>query len=82
LQDVQTQLSRTVDVGMEHLTDELDTWRFIGVLLLKMHDEPESAIFERGICGTDNDSVPWDMVSKESPVGEGAASFRVAHTMS
>ena len=47
LQDVQTQLSGGVDVGVKHGADKLDTRRFVGILLFKVHDESEGAVFER-----------------------------------
>lgn len=43
---------------MKHLTDKLDTWWFIGILLLEMHDQAKSPIFEWRIGRTNNDSVP------------------------
>lgn len=43
---------------MEHLADELDQRGFVGVLLLKLHDEPEGAILERRVGRTYNDGVP------------------------
>ena len=38
LKDIQAQLSRTVDVRVKHLADELDPRRFVRVLLFKVHD--------------------------------------------
>lgn len=38
LQDIQTELPGVVDVGVEHLTDELDAGRLVGILLFKVHD--------------------------------------------
>ena len=58
LQNVQTQLARGVDVGVEHLADELDGGRLVRILLLEMHHESESAILEGRVGGSDNDSVP------------------------
>lgn len=49
LQNVQAQLAGGVYVGVEHLADELDLGRLIGVLLFKLHDESECAIFKRRI---------------------------------
>lgn len=43
---------------MEHLTDELDTGRLVGILFLEMHDQTECAIFEGSISGADNDGIP------------------------
>lgn len=37
LENVQTELSCAVDVGMEHLADELDAWWLVRVLFLEMH---------------------------------------------
>jgi hypothetical protein len=47
LQNVQAQLAGGVYVGVEHLADEFDLGRLVGVLLLKLHDESECAIFKR-----------------------------------
>jgi hypothetical protein len=43
---------------MEHLADEFDRWWFIWVLLLEMHYQAKSSIFERGVCRSDNDGIP------------------------
>ncbi len=43
---------------MEHLADELDARRLVGVLFLELHHQPKCAIFEGGIGGPDDDSVP------------------------
>lgn len=43
---------------MEHLTDELDLRRLVGVLLLELHDKSESPILERGIGRSNNNGVP------------------------
>lgn len=58
LEDVQAQLSSTVDVWMEHLADELDAGRFVRILLFEMHHQPKSAILERRIRWTDYHGVP------------------------
>lgn len=58
LQYIQAQLPRVVYVWMKHLTDELDSWRLIRVLLLKMHDQSKGAIFKRRIRRPDDDGVP------------------------
>lgn len=38
LQDIQAQLPSGVDIGMEHLADELDRGWLVWVLLLELHD--------------------------------------------
>lgn len=58
LQNIQAQLPGAVDVGVEHLADELDAGRLGGILLLKMHDQSKGTIFERSIGGPDDDGVP------------------------
>ena len=58
LEDIQTELARAVDVRVEHLTDELDAGWLVGVLLLEVHHQAEGAIFERGVGGANNHSVP------------------------
>lgn len=37
LENVQTELSCAVDVGVEHLADEFDAWWLVRVLFLEMH---------------------------------------------
>lgn len=58
LQDVQTQLASAVYVGVEHLRDELDAGRFVGVLFFEMHDEAECAVLERSVCGAYDNGIP------------------------
>lgn len=60
LQDIETQLSGTVYVGVEHGADELHARRLVWVCFLKVHDKAEGPIFERRVCGADNDCVPAD----------------------
>jgi hypothetical protein len=43
---------------MKHLADKLDSRRLIGILFLKMHDQPEGAVLEGGVRGADDDSIP------------------------
>lgn len=38
LQDIQAQLSRTINIRVKHLTDEFDTRWFIRILLFEVHD--------------------------------------------
>ena len=58
LQNVEAELARRVHVGVEHLTDELDRGRLVGVLLLKVHHQSESAVLKRGIGRSNDDGVP------------------------
>lgn len=58
LENVQTQLARSVYVGVKHLADELDTRRLVGVRFLEVHHQPESSILKGGICWPDDDCVP------------------------
>lgn len=58
LQNVKAELARPVDVGMEHLADELDTRGLVGVLLFEVHHEAESAILKGGVRWADNHSIP------------------------
>jgi hypothetical protein len=43
---------------VEHLRDELDAGRLVGVLLLEVHDEAEGAVLEGCVGGTDDYGVP------------------------
>lgn len=55
---------------MEHLADELDCGRFVGILLLEVHHQPKCPILEGGVGRTDDDGVPfWHLrVSSRLPV--------------
>lgn len=63
LKNIETQLSRCVYIWVEHLADELDLRRLIGVLLFELHYEAERAIFEWCVGGANNDGVPEGLVS-------------------
>jgi hypothetical protein len=43
---------------MEHLADEFDARRFVGVLLFEVHDQAEGAVFEGRVGWADDDGVP------------------------
>lgn len=58
LQNVQAQFTGGVDVGMEHLADELDGRGFVGILFLELHHQSECPIFKGRFCGADYDSIP------------------------
>jgi hypothetical protein len=58
LQDVEAELACAVDVGVEHLADELDARRFVWILFLEVHHETEGAIFKGGIRRADDDCIP------------------------
>jgi hypothetical protein len=58
LQDIQAQLPSSVYIGMEHLADELDTRRLVGVGFFEVHYEAERSIFKRRIGGAYYDRVP------------------------
>ena len=58
LQDIQTQLSRRINIWMKHLTDELDCRWLVRVLFLKVHNESEGSVLEGSVGWSDNDSVP------------------------
>ena len=58
LEDVQTELSGGIDIGMKHGRDEFDAGRFIRILFLEMHGETKGAILKWGVGWADNDGVP------------------------
>lgn len=58
LEDIQTEFASAIDVGVEHLADELHTRWLVGILFLEMHDQFESTIFEGSISGTNDDRIP------------------------
>jgi hypothetical protein len=49
---------------MEHLTDKLDSWWFVWVLLFKVHDQAKCAILKGRVRGSDDDGVPSSMLSQ------------------
>ena len=63
LENVETEFAGGVNIRVEHLADELDRRRLVGILLLKVHYEAEGAIFERCIGGTDDNGIPvWKLM--------------------
>lgn len=50
---------------MEHLADELDARRLVWVLFFKVHNESESAVFERSIGRANNNRIPNDRGDNE-----------------
>jgi hypothetical protein len=60
LQDIKTQLSGTVYVGVKHGADELHARRLVWVCFLKVHDKAEGPVFEGCVCGADDYCVPAD----------------------
>ena len=58
LQDVETKFACPIHVWMEHLADKFDTRWLVGVLLLEMHHQAKSTIFEGSIGGTNDDGIP------------------------
>lgn len=65
LQNVQAQLAGGVYVGVEHLADEFDLGRLVGVLLFKLHDKSKCAIFKRCIRRAYNYGIPGDKCGQE-----------------
>lgn len=62
---------------MEHGADEFDSGRLVWILLLKMHNQSECAVFEWSIRGANNHGIPRVIVSVVSP------GLRISsHTMS
>lgn len=55
LEDVETEISVGVDVGMDHFGEKLDRGRVVGVRLFKGEDETEGAVF-KGRIGWDGTS--------------------------
>lgn len=71
LQNVQTQLSGCVDVGVKHLADELDSRGFVRILLLKMHHQSKGSIFKGSVGWTYYDGIPVAPISWISLWGSG-----------
>lgn len=66
LQNVETELTGSVDIGMEHLTDEFDARRLVGVLFLKIHHKAKGSIL-KGCIGWSNDNgIPMDALEKRN----------------
>lgn len=58
LENVKAQLACAVHVGVKHLADELDTWRLVRILLLKVHYQAKGSVFEGRIGRSDDDGIP------------------------
>lgn len=58
LQNVETQLTSSVYIRVEHLADKFHTRRLVRVLLLKVHHQAECAILKRCIGGANDDGIP------------------------
>jgi hypothetical protein len=58
LQNVQAQFSGGVNVWVEHLADEFDLGWLVWILFFELHHQSKGAVFERGVCGADNNGVP------------------------
>ena len=58
LQNVETKFACPIYVRMKHLANKFDARWLVGVLLLEMHYQAESAIFEGSIGGTNDDGIP------------------------
>lgn len=69
---------------MEHLGQELDCGWFVRIGFVESEDELESAIFERSICGAEDDSVPDHKVvsawsTGDTPRRVGGESLKVSN---
>ena len=58
LQNVQAQFSSGVNVWVEHLADEFDLRWLVWILFFELHHQSKGAVFEWGVCGADNNSIP------------------------
>lgn len=58
LQNIEAQFSVGVDIGVEHLAEEFDGGWLVRVGFVERENEFEGSVFERGVCGTEDDSVP------------------------
>ena len=58
LQNVETDSSVGVDVGVKHFRDEFDHGRLVGVLLAELEGQLEGAVLEGGVVGPEDDGVP------------------------
>jgi hypothetical protein len=63
LENIEAKLAGSIDIGVEHLTDEFDTRWFVGILFLKVHHQAKCAILERGIGGADDDGIPVELLA-------------------
>lgn len=68
LKDIQAQLACGIDVGVEHLADELDGRRLVRILLLEMHHESESAVLKWRVGGSDDDGIPCRLDVNMAPI--------------
>lgn len=58
LEDIKAELAGSVHIRMEHLADEFDTGRLVGILFLEVHHQAECTIFERRVGRADYDGIP------------------------
>lgn len=58
LQNIETQLARAVNVGVEHLADEFDLGRLVRVLFLEVHHKAKGTVLKRSVSRTDDDGIP------------------------
>lgn len=61
LEDVETDLAGGIDVRMEHLGDELDTWRFTRVRFFELQHQFERAVLVGSVGRADDDGVPGEL---------------------
>lgn len=70
LKDVKAEFARGIDIGMEHLTNKLDGGRLIRILLLEMHHEAKSSIFERSVRGSYYYGIPCHDIIRDRRGGD------------
>lgn len=58
LENIETKLASSIYVRVEHLADELDAWRLVGILLLEVHHQAECTILKGSVGGADDDGIP------------------------
>lgn len=64
LKNIQTKLAGSINIWMEHLTDELDPGWLVRIRFLEVHYKPKCAIFKRCIRRSDYNSIPNFCISK------------------
>ena len=63
LQNIQTQLSSSVHIWVELLTNEFYAWRLVWVLLFEVHHQTECSILKGSIRRPNNNCIPGEVIS-------------------
>lgn len=69
LKNVETKFSGSVYIGVEHLADEFDAGRLVGVLFLEVHHEAKCSILKGCVGRTNDHRIPIRCIREVFQVG-------------